>query len=104
MELNNEIQKAVTAEKLKRKVMHNFLYIIVMALVDMAAIYDPKRGSKKSFLVTGDNVKAVIMFSIFICVFLVLRIVAHFTYFHLNLKGFKKLKMSEHLLHSIQKK
>ena len=30
--------------------MHNFLYIIVMALVDMAAIYDPKRGSKKKFM------------------------------------------------------
>ena len=39
--------------------MHNFLYIIVMVLVDIAAIYDPKRGSKKSFSVTGDFFKSL---------------------------------------------
>ena len=43
--------------------MHNFLYIIVMVLVDIAAIYDPKRGSKK-FFVTGGDIKAVIIFII----------------------------------------
>ena len=68
--------------------MHNFLYIIVMVLVDIAAIYDPKRGSKK-FFVTGDDIKAVIIFNILIYLFPVLRIVTHFSYFHLNLKGFK---------------
>ena len=71
--------------------MHNFLYIIVMALLDMAAIYDPKRGSKKSFSVTGEYFKSLLSSFRFMSSkgLHVHGIVTHFTYFHLNLKGFK---------------